>query len=102
MVQKDCKVLQSQAAYFHEVCAFIAWEQDVSAEGFPVSCLPIGASPLRTTTTASDDSEVAEASRGAFSILSRQDFPLKRKFSDAMGVPPLPDPTRYQQSIMKE
>ncbi|CAL8471440.1 g10982 [Coccomyxa elongata] len=71
--------------------------QDVSEEGFPVSCLPIGASPLRTTTTASDDSEVAEASRGAFSILSRQDFPLKRKLSDAMGVPPLPDPTRQHR-----
>lgn len=74
------------------------WEQDVSEEGFPVSCLPIGTSPLRTTVTASEESEAAETSRGAFSVLSRQEVPLKRKLSDAMGVPPLPDASRCRKS----
>ena len=71
--------------------------QDVSEEGFPVRCLPIGASPLASAATApgaaSEDSDAAETSRGAFSVLSRADpqQPLKRRLSDAMLLAQAPD-----------
>lgn len=102
LVKKVCFTLRMSSVnciYFSMFpCIWLkyVWEQDVSAEGFPVPCLPIGTSPLRTTVTASEDSEAAETSRGAFSVMSRQDFPLKRKLSDAMGAHPFPELSRYR------
>ena len=93
-VPQSGQVCLSEIVFSRGMRLEFVWEQDVSEEGFPVPCLPIGTSPLRTTVTASEDSEAAETSRGAFSVLSRQEFPLKRKLSDAMGIPPLPDSSR--------
>ncbi len=56
-------------------------------------CLPIGASPLASAAThgASEDSDAAETSRGAFSVLSRAGHPLKRRLSDALQAAQAPD-----------
>ena len=77
--------------------------QDVSEEGFPVRCLPIGRSPsmaVSAAAAASEESDAAETSRGAFSVLSRQVWtsgpnqgtPLKRRLSDALLAAQGPDP----------
>jgi hypothetical protein len=58
-----------------------------------VRCLPIGASPLASAATngASEESDAAETSRGAFSVLSRADHPLKRRLSDALLAAQAPE-----------
>ena len=68
--------------------------QDVSGDGFPVACLPLGISPNRPPGATSEESEAAETSRGGFSIRSRQLEPdtLKRKFSAGFPVPAAENP----------
>lgn len=61
---------------------------------------PGAAMPAAGKAAASEESGAAETSRGAFSVLSRQEYPLKRRLSDAMLAAQPPDPNKCAVHVL--